>query len=106
MDRVSEPTNSGPCRFCWGDHTDESCRSKAKEYVDVVSARYGPKEAMALEMWSRKQFIECRDSAIRFHGEGMGDHEIYDMVCIDCEYHDECFETPEWYKYLEEVDIV
>lgn len=103
--RVSEPINSGPCRFCWGDHPDERCTSPEKEYADDVGNRLSAKDAAAIEMWQRKQFRKCCDN-LRAMGEDFGDWDAYNTMCVDCEDHDDCFDVPDWYKhFIDEEDI-
>lgn len=91
--RVSEPINSGPCRHCYGDHPDERCWLRNHD-------RLNPVDAAALEMWGRKQFIKCRERLSELEKENYGDWEAYNLMCVDCESHDECFDTPEWFDYL------
>lgn len=101
MSRTPEPINSGPCRFCYGDHPDESCRCPEKELVDYVGSTLPPKEAAAIEMWNRRQFKECLEGFYKLSDLGYrNDWEAYNLMCVDCDRHDKCFDMPEWYDYL------
>jgi len=98
VDRVSEPINSGPCRYCWGDHPDERCTCPEKEEVDAIGSAMPPDTAAALEIWGRKQFRECREELCRLEETDYSDWEAYNLMCVDCDEHDKCFEVPDWFK--------